>query len=90
MSRHSKGPWSVSRVRIQSSDGKVVATCDVWGPDWSTKKANADLIAAAPDLLEACEALIAWVDALPVKHPQQSAFKKKARAAIARATGAAS
>lgn len=54
--------------------------------DYSEVEANARLIAAAPELLEALEQFVAWVDA-----PCESAFSDSqlasARAAIAKATG---
>lgn len=58
---------------------------DAHTPDYELK-ANAQLIAAAPDLLEALEQFVAWVDA-----PCESAFSysqlASARAAIAKALG---
>jgi len=56
------------------------------GKRLETSEANARLIAAAPDLLEALKSVIAWLDA-----PDESAFSDSqlalARAAIAKATG---
>ena len=64
MSAHTKGPWrndgDAVRCNVEwSKRGGVVAT--VYDPNdsqhhTSTSEANARLIAAAPDLLAACEA----------------------------------
>lgn len=66
MSKHTAGPWSVGKCK--SSGGYLVlgpaddivadvgATSVLWA-NCAELKANAHLIAAAPDLLEACKAL---------------------------------
>lgn len=46
-------------------------------------RADAALIAAAPDLYEACVRLLALADTLPIKHPQQAEVRDLARAALA-------
>lgn len=95
MSAHTRGPWSIdwniSRLDVHS-DGKLVATMRRStndGPptyDDAEAKSNARLIAAAPDLLEALQALLLRVtkgyDGLP-----QGYGIKLAEAAIAKATG---
>lgn len=52
--KHTKGPWVVVKFdesnEIQTVDGKIIA--DVW------KKNNSALFAAAPELLDAANALI--------------------------------
>jgi hypothetical protein len=103
--KHTPGPWIVHRGSrrqndrdymavidsIPDRDGQVVANCicHVAGtnPD---KIANADLIAAAPDLLEACElmidAMVAYefdVDDCPT--PKHRSLMTLARNAIAKA-----
>ena len=53
MSKHTEGPWNVSNHNsdyIEDSDRKLVAC--VWGSSQELE-ANARLIAAAPELLEA-------------------------------------
>lgn len=47
--------------------------------------ANARLIAAAPDLLEACETLLVMID---LKYPEHTTMLVEARATIAKAKGA--
>ncbi|MFA7290912.1 MAG: hypothetical protein WC023_01565 [Rhodocyclaceae bacterium] len=56
------------------------------GKNSPQKEANARLICAAPELLEACAALVEWCDKNP---PAGEAlyFVQMARAAIAKATG---
>ncbi len=62
---HTPGPWTAQRCSIRAADGKVVAICNGWvngaGND-ATPFANARLIAAAPELLEACERMKAAID----------------------------
>lgn len=92
--KHTPGPW----LLIDATDDEIAITTDARMADdivpivevqigWdepleSEQRANARLIAAAPDLLEACQGLL---DALPsaTTHPAI----KAARAAIAKATG---
>ena len=67
VSKHTEGPWT--RKEIDESGpqtevwahGKLLAT--IYGARHPEGIANARLIAAAPDLLEACKALVADVDA---------------------------
>lgn len=62
--KHTPGPWKVSRVgsmtkptRITSADDKALVVIDVCGSEDSAARdvANALLIAAAPELLEALQ-----------------------------------
>ena len=84
MSKHTPGPWRVVEDRVPSSlevyAGKT-AIAECWRrADVETEIANARLIAAAPDLLEALEFVIRGV-------PDTWEGVQKARAAIAKATG---
>jgi hypothetical protein len=85
MSKHTPGPWEAQRDpnAIMADDwcigaqGQIdmVAVCS---------ERDASLIAAAPELLEALQEMVALVEmAVPFDGPQQ----RKARAAIAKATG---
>ena len=78
------GPWSVcaDRAYVDGPDGKVVAHC-CYERHPSEEYANADLIAAAPDLYEALEAFIAGADTGYISVD----VDKFARAALARARG---
>jgi len=92
---HTRGPWryesgvfnqEVSQTAasgsIMSEDDWYIATIERVGGD---EIANARLIAAAPDLLEACKGLLAkydFGDDLPEDHPIVAA-----RAALSRVSG---
>ena len=61
--RHTPGPWRRSEGgAIFGSDGKLIQICGEYsvrfGEGTEEALANARLIAAAPDLLEACKALL--------------------------------
>ena len=92
MSEHTPGEWHVrpnnggrfTLLEQQSSD-----------PSSAEARANAHLIAAAPELLAACEAIVAWFDAESKSLPEWShdecltacyECEALARAAIAKAT----
>ena len=100
MSNFTQGPWAVQKAedcmgRHLDDAVKWVVTSakhDIWistGPTWDPEhaeesEANARLIAAAPELLEAAMAFIAPFDGIEVVQDSDIA---KARAAIAKATG---
>jgi hypothetical protein len=74
----SPGPWAVvvyetpktEQVIVQSVTVNV-ARLNIAGRDNTCLIGDARLIAAAPDLLAACEALIAWGDDLPDEYVGQ-------------------
>ena len=88
MSGHTPGPWVVlqnpmSHDCITSDDCRI---CDMprWDDEYAEEEtANARLIAAAPDLLEALQAIEKYMRADFDDMPMSG----KARAAIAKATG---
>lgn len=92
--QHTPGPWTLTEKAVVASASTPIAHRVKW---WSIgqleieENANARLIAAAPDLLEALRALHAACvkDGWPVygAHP---AAMNAALAAIAKATGSAS
>lgn len=104
MGAHTKGPWSVRggyarAVTIlamrhhtdandvtRSSLGEVAKTAPVGNEN--IRRANARLIASAPELLEACEAAEFLLAALCVDRDTDT--RAKLRAAIRKATGEAS
>lgn len=62
MTKHTQGPWEInSGTTVYAQNGMIqVALCktNISSPEGDTlekARANAHLIAAAPDLLEACE-----------------------------------
>ena len=97
MSKHTPGPWlmreSATHVTVTNALGDAVFHDDKRIP---CVMADARLIAAAPELLEACLAMIEWddrekdhaVDFRKRMELCEQAFQK-ARAAIAKATGEA-
>jgi hypothetical protein len=55
---HTKGPWKCALAVVENSPSVWVVTESSWGSEniaVSTNEANARLISAAPDLLEACK-----------------------------------
>ena len=93
--KHTQGPWKLTKGTafeydhlIHDEDKNAVVCFGPYGCRTKAEtKANARLIAAAPDLLEALQGLAAgdfgaggWTDAM-------EAFAQKARAAITKATG---
>lgn len=58
-SKHTAGPWHVFKDEINDGDGLTVARVVRFVPLYREQSdANARLIAAAPDLLEACKAIV--------------------------------
>lgn len=103
MSGHTKGPWKArvnpdgGRLSVEGADGTaVVAGCGCCDSPWTDKahaEANARLIAAAPDLLAACKALLQFEDAEIGESGGELEDSMRAvamiRAAIAKAEGGA-
>ena len=81
MSKHTPGPWHTAGeqgVQIRSAKDQIAKVWTMRGNEW---KANARLIAAAPELLEALQDMVS-------DHASLSAATLAfARAAIAKATG---
>ena len=93
MSKHTPGPWEVERSLNGDYSVRHTATgnhpiCDVFYVT-ETGQANASLIAAAPDLLAACKALLEMPMLTDKTYDQVQAVRKLATAAIAKATGEA-
>ena len=99
MSKHTPGPWLIAesvvsrhavtnmrRIRSKNEGLEHGAVCDVYGiQDGSEASANARLIAAAPDLLDALIEIVSADDS----HELTQKHIESARAAIAKATGGA-
>ena len=90
MTAHTEGPWSVAETRhnydtvIRGPKGEPIALALIAGYTKQEGVANTALLAAAPELLEALHEMVDLVGmAIPFDGPQQ----RKARKAIARATG---
>ncbi len=97
MSKHTPGPWKADRagnVETCGDDPALICECyqdPHWQPDGVHAHSNAKLIAAAPELLEACKAAR---DAATIKLGTYSESEKaqnkivwQLKAAIAKATG---
>lgn len=93
MSKHTPGPWGHKTWDV-NKDGEFNYTvekddksiCEIVGTG-EQAEANARLIAAAPELLEALKVCSAELFAQCADHPRAMLFVKEARAAIAKAEG---
>jgi hypothetical protein len=86
--KHTPGPWAVADVGevVVCATGRTL--CDVYSsPATGDEQADADanLIAAAPDLLEALEAAHWWLVFFGTDHLEP--VRARCRAAIAKARG---
>ena len=90
--KHTAGPWQWIGETLEQVNGEAIFMVEQWaqgddGPDKETNLANAALIAAAPDLLEALKETLAELEALTddLPHPRptaESAVCHRAREAI--------
>jgi hypothetical protein len=85
--KHTPGPWQL-RLRIRDSaiietDDRTIATTLHYGDTDKQADANARLLAAAPELLEACKAALSEL-AMP-EISMEGRLQKVLRAAIAKA-----
>ena len=93
---HARGPWRVEPIgpaAIRDAEGQIVVTLDhakFQYPGGEQYLANVRLMAASPELLEACQAALAWLDRF-VEHapiaPGGAELAGALRAAVAQATG---
>jgi len=89
---HTPGPWKVDEsgdfVETEypvNFKGNYIHICDFRRPE---DRANAALIAAAPTMLAALEAIAGWAsDTGPLKHKTPMGISEYARAAAAKARG---
>jgi len=95
---HTEGPWHIGKrypagAIYDEKGAEVCAFSDLLHP--AEVAANARLIAAAPELLELCQAMFLWLQAEEKKgYPKDSvaayfvpSILKSARAALAKAEG---
>lgn len=102
MSKHTPGPWWLGRDPCHydsltsisggsDSNGGIRSVAEVGGHDVDEAEANARLIAAAPDLLAACEAALVQVtrdnDERGVPTNEHRGTQWMLEAAIAKAKG---
>ncbi len=73
-SKSTPGPWKISENKcdIEQDSESMFGICTMYADESSM--ANARLIAAAPDLLEACEAMIEMYKAMMDKIDHGSSF----------------
>lgn len=81
---HTPGPWNTNGARVNSADGYFVADVSYARRRADEIFANANLIAAAPDLLAALESVEKDGVAMRGFHEQ---FRAAIRSAIAKAKG---
>jgi len=93
MNKHTPGPWETDKVAVRSGgpNGRQICLCEItvrgrpYDETYDEAIANARLIAAAPDLLEA---LKEWVGYVPSSTDEiEQARIDRAIAAIAKAEG---
>lgn len=90
MSKHTAGPWGIiigdaGPIVFSGQKSNMVAHCiKAWSSE--ERMANARLIAAAPDLLEALKAMFDATTDNEIRGADGSPIER-ARAAIAKATG---
>ena len=81
---HTEGPWHIANGRQIRSERDQIAM--VWMMRDGEGKANAALIAAAPDLLEALQLLMSIDGHSALSVSEAVEIDRKARAAVAKAT----
>jgi len=89
MSKHTPGPWKATAMRVTApeTNDRLALDVQINGGNRDGNKANARLIAAAPELLDALETLLNRIElesCRPIKWPAFIA----GRAAIQKSTGA--
>ncbi|MDH0851826.1 hypothetical protein N5D66_28090 [Delftia tsuruhatensis] len=97
--KHTPGPWEAMGTWVRSPmhqpeglpRGVQIAECrdGYFLPHTPEAKANARLIAAAPELLEALAETLAFCEANTFGGDDTAALIAKARAAVTKATGSA-
>lgn len=91
MAKHTPGPWAADGLDVKNGCGHMATTPERIGPDGEKiGEANARLIAAAPDLLAACQAALPILTAyIPPENFDGHAAKALAAvtAAVSKATG---
>ena len=96
--QHTPGPWKIDHFNTSTGCYQISGHEQVLNlafvQDYSDEgdsdqeaKANARLIAAAPDLLEALKDLIASASPTEKEHPRMFAAWQQARAALTKAKG---
>jgi hypothetical protein len=93
--KHTPGPWESSVSIVENAEERVTIRQKKWGGEIIAdmgeleyhNEANARLIAAAPDLLEALEAVESWALDRMGRYESMPPCIRSARIAIAKAEG---
>jgi hypothetical protein len=86
--KHTEGPWTATGWQdtvVNDSEGNTLALYPGGDCSLETVQANASLIAAAPELYEACRRALDFIDDLPI--PGNSIILRDLRDVIAKAEG---
>lgn len=94
-SQHTQGPWMVNKRKNNGGNyeitkcGQPIACVytEEWGYDARDGQANANLLAAAPELLEALEGLHSLQTCFPQRNTIVAKALEKASAALNKAQG---
>lgn len=100
MSKHTPGPWLTDRNNVHAGQIATINHCigndwvEIWTDKWAEtgmgeaeQEANARLMAAAPDLLEALQDCLAFLESGLGERVASGRERRKALAAIAETTG---
>jgi hypothetical protein len=92
--KHTQGPWHTGKngqPLDEFGNAILPARADLSYKNGVAREANARLIAAAPDLLEALEEIAAQIETIYVNNPTRELFDvlEQARVAINKARGEA-
>lgn len=95
MSKPTPGPWKAGHrtVSAPETDERLGLDVRLYGGSRDDNKANARLIAAAPDMLDALEAILPWIPSTTAaeggaaRHSENVRAADMVRAAIAKAKG---
>lgn len=94
MSKHTPGPWRVVGTTVQAGEYRaqshaIIADCSDFNLDKKEREANAHLIAAAPEMLEALKDIVSTLfqECQPDRGDLFSKIDDIARPAIAKAEG---
>lgn len=87
---HTAGPWSVdyegpAHLSIEDSAGRVLAFCNLQSEDGDEDEANARLIAAAPEMLEALRNVAEIMSGADYSHVKADMARAICRRAISAA-----
>jgi hypothetical protein len=87
--QHTQGPWYAHTTFISGeTDNIAIAQCSYRGEvDLDEAMANAQLIAAAPDMLEALEGVLHHNDGVKEAHKLPNSLIREIVAALAKAKG---